>query len=109
MKIKVNRLPRVKLADLLEKYGLELTVEQVKLCGDGFKAEIPGLYYNVLGNRGLREVTVYGFGDSPHSAILRMCFDVDGYQLQTCVNKQNFVIGRIELIPPDASEIEEVP
>ena len=108
MKIEVKRMPRVKLADLLETHGLKLVVEQLKTCHDGFKAEIPGLYYTVRGSGGLREVTVYGFGDSPYSAIVRMCLDIDGYQLQTVDEKTVSVIGRIELIPPSESEVEEV-
>lgn len=111
MKIEVKRLPRVKLADLLEKHGLKLVVEQMSIRGCQFKASIPRLIYYTSGSGGLSRVTAHGIGETPYRAIERLCSGVDGYFLAVSdLKKKNaeVAVGPIELIPPSESEIEEV-
>lgn len=109
MKIKVNRLPRVKLADLLEKYGLELTVEQVS--PDRFIASINGFGKVARGQHGstyTRPVT--GSGDTILHAVSELCKAVSYGDISSiAVGDEVTDLGRIELIQPEESEIEEVP
>lgn len=108
MKIKVNRLPRVKLADLLDTHGFEMVVSENS--PHKFYAELDGIRRNERGQfGGFHLCPVTGYGASAYEAVTKFCSNASGAILMAQHDDGVTEIGRIELIPPDASEIEEVP
>ena len=109
MKIKVKRLPRVKLADLLEKYGLELVVTQIDR--ESFESEVKGIYRTERAQHGgVYSVLLVGVGISAHDSIVNLCGQMTGARrISIDRNGDTEWLGLVDVVPPDASEIEEVP